>query len=194
MTHGTSVAVERLREHGTQELSRLFESNRDGLRRMIGQCIHGKLSARFDASDIIQESFIRAQQQLNSYLKSAEIHPTTWLRLLCRQLLAESIRKHMRVKRSPEFEAQIVSNDLSAERLSDSVHAISKEVSLSESTEEIRQGLRLLGEEERTVIALRNGEGMTFPEIGDILNIKMETAKKRYYRAVKRLREIMKDE
>lgn len=186
-----SLALQRLQDGGRKELTRLFETNRDSLRQMINRRIRGKLSARFDASDIIQESYIRAQSQLESYLSSPRIHPNVWLRLLCKQLLAESIRKHMRVKRSPEFEAQIAGDLLIAERLTDSLHSVvSEELTRAETTQQVREILQTLSDTDREIIEMRHSEGMTFPKIAESLDLKMETAKKRYYRALNRFRHL----
>ena len=185
-----SLALQRLQTGGTKELTRLFENNRDSLREMINRRIRGKLSARFDASDIIQESFIRAQNQLQSYLTAPKIHPNVWLRLLCKQLLAESIRKHMRVKRSPEFEAQIAGDLMIAERLTDSLHSVSEALSRAETTQKVREILMTLSDTDREIIEMRHSEGLTFPKIADCLDLKMETAKKRYYRALDKFRHL----
>lgn len=189
-----SLAVQRLQQGGLSELTRLFENNRNSLREMINRRIRGKLSARFDASDIIQESFIRAQNQLDAYLSSPRIHPNVWLRLLCKQLLAESIRKHMRVKRSPEFEAQIAGDLLIAERLTDSLHSVSEELTRAETTQQVREILQTLGDTDREIIEMRHSEGLTFPQIADSLDLKMETAKKRYYRALNKFRHLCSSE
>ena len=77
-------AISRLRTSGTEELSELFEANRNNLRTLISKRIQGALAARFDASDIIQETFIRANKQLRTYLQSPQIHPVVWIRILCK--------------------------------------------------------------------------------------------------------------
>ena len=108
--------------------------------------------------------------------------------------MAESIRKHMRAKRSPEFETVVADDLLFMERFADTLNSVGDEVSRDESIQELQQGLQLLSEAERTLVTLRHGEGMKFPEIADVLNIKMGTAKKRYYRALQRLKKHFKDE
>lgn len=190
MSDGNGSALTRLRVGGVDELTVLFETNRDSLREMISRRIRGKLSARFDASDIIQESFIRAKNQLDAYLASPKIHPNVWLRLLCKQLLAESIRKHMRVKRSPEFEAQVTGDLIIAERLADSLHSVSEQITRAETTQKVQEVLLTLTDTDREIIEMRHSEGMTFPQIAENLELKMETAKKRYYRALARFRDM----
>ena len=189
-TQNPSSVLTRLRTHGIDELTALFETNRDSLREMISRRIRGKLSARFDASDVIQESFIRAKSQLEAYLSAPKIHPNVWIRLLCKQLLAESIRKHMRVKRSPEFEARIAGDLLIAERLADSLHSVSEEITRAETTQRVQELLGTLNETDREIIEMRHSEGLSFPKIAETLDLKMETAKKRYYRALDKFRDM----
>ena len=187
-TDPSSSAISRLRTSGTEELSELFEVHRDNLRTLISQRIQGALAARFDASDIIQETFIRANKQLRTYLQSPEIHPVVWIRILCKNLLAESIRKHLRNRRSPTYETHNIGDQLVAERLADSIHSVSETVVRQELVQRVYKLLGTFGQTDREIIEMRHTDMMAFPEIANALEMSVEAVKKRYYRGLDRFR------
>lgn len=191
MSHSTdaqNTIVNRLRAAGTEELSSLFEANRDNLRTLISQRIQGTLAARFDASDIIQETFIRANKQLRSYLRSPQLHPVVWIRVLCKNLLSESIRKHMRNRRSPVYETHNVGDQLVAERLADSIHSVRETVVRRELVQRVYDLLSTFGQTDREIIEMRHTDMMSFPEIAKCLEMGVEAVKKRYYRGLDKFR------
>ena len=83
----------KLLETGAAGLGQLFEEERDHLRRFLQRRINGKLSSRIDASDVIQEVYLRAQAALPNYLSNPVVPPLTWLRHLSFQVLCEVHRK-----------------------------------------------------------------------------------------------------
>lgn len=182
----SSTVLRRLRTHGLQELTELFENNRSGLRAIVQGRIRGKLAARFDASDIVQESYIRATNQLAKYLESPEIHPVVWLRIICRQLLSEAVRKNMRGRRSPALEVSCGEQYI-AESISDSLESVGAIMAREELYAKVSDAVTRLNDTERTILEMRHREDMTFPEIAEALEMKMETAKKRYYRALAKI-------
>lgn len=57
--------------------------------------------------------------------------------------------------------------------------------------EAMYEALRSLGADEERVISLKHFEGLTFEEIGAVLQISPNTAKTRYYRGRERLQELL---
>ena len=133
----SSSAITRLRDSGSEELSRLFEEQRESLREMLRKRLVGPLAARFDASDVIQEAFLRANSQLKNYMEDPKAHPILWIRLLCRQLLVEHFRKHLRLRRSPKFEAFSVGEQFLAESLANSIRSVSEQAVKKELIEKL---------------------------------------------------------
>jgi RNA polymerase sigma-70 factor (ECF subfamily) len=58
---------------------------------------------------------------------------------------------------------------------------------------DIDRAIRRLPPEQREVIALRIGEGLTFREVAEVLGIPLNTASSRYRRALARLRESLEE-
>lgn len=184
----SSKIIARLRDGGIDELSRQFMQLRPSIRTMIASRIHGKLLSRLDASDIVQEAFIRASKSLETYLANPTIHPTIWLRTLSKQIMAEMVRKQYRLKRSPEFEQTNLGDDRMAEVLSDSLDSVGQKLQRVELVSLVKSLLLRLPVTDREILEMRHSEMFSFQEIGDLLEIKMETAKKRYYRGLERFR------
>ena len=183
-----STILNRLHAKGVEELAALFDRQRSNLKALVAGRIQGKLAARFDASDVVQETFVRASTQLASYLEKPTLHPTVWLRILCKQLLAENIRRHLRLRRSPRFETQDAGDQVIADRLADSLDSIRDESERNAILQKVRAILSKLEPTDREIIDMRHAEGLSFNEISTLLEMKMETAKKRYYRALEKFR------
>ena len=184
----SSALLERLQDQGQDELTRLFIVHRPYLRHLIASRLHATLLRRLDASDIVQEVYIRASKTLDDYLKSAKIHPVVWLRILCKQLLAETIRKQCRDKRNPALETEYIGDVRILDQLADSWSSAGTAMTKAEQIAQVREVLETLRPTDREIIEMRHAESYSFQEIANQLDIQMETAKKRYYRALERFR------
>lgn len=192
--HKPSAVLLNLKEHGQEELTRLFIGNRAYLRRLIASRLRASLLRRLDASDVVQEVYIRSSKMLNEYLKSPTIHPIVWLRILCKQLLAENVRRQFRDKRNPELETQFIGDARVMEELADSCLSAGAVLSRVEQIERVQGIVETLAETDREIIDMRHTDGYSFQEIADQLDVRMETAKKRYYRAIDRFRKLASQE
>ena len=189
-SHKTSAILRRLQEHGQEELTRLFMSHRPYLRRLIAARLHASLLRRLDASDIVQEVYMRASKTLSDYLASPTIHPIVWLRILCKQLLAENVRKQCRDKRNPALETQDIGDAIILDELANSWLSAGEALTRAEQIEQVRCIVESMPETDREIIDMRHADGYSFREIADQLEVRMETAKKRYYRAIERFRKL----
>jgi RNA polymerase sigma-70 factor (ECF subfamily) len=61
----------------------------------------------------------------------------------------------------------------------------------AESRARIQQALADLGEHDRGVLALRHFEQLSNPEVAQLLEISPAAARKRYFRALKRLKDVL---
>lgn len=185
-----SQILNRLKADGVEELSHLFSNQRDNLRAMISARLNDKLHSRVDASDIVQETYIRALKSLDQYLASPKVHPVIWLRLLCKNLVIETHRQQFRGIRSPARE--IVVNDsrceFITEQLSDSMPSVLSIISREELAKKVEILIEQMGDNDREILEMRHKDEMTLVQIAETLSIPIETAKKRYQRALARFR------
>ncbi|MCU0710557.1 MAG: sigma-70 family RNA polymerase sigma factor [Pirellula sp.] len=179
-----------LKSDGQMELSRLMELQRQHLRRFVECRINQKVASRLDASDIIQEVYIRAYRGLDTYLVDPEIPPLVWLRRLSKQILSEAHRKQFRQLRSP-YQEQANINESFIWRIVDSGESIRTEAEKRDTAERIRSLLSQLSEIDREVLEMRHLEGYSIRDIAQLLDLTQDTIKKRYYRALSRFREIV---
>ncbi|MFK7821880.1 MAG: RNA polymerase sigma factor [Planctomycetaceae bacterium] len=181
-------AVSRLRVAGQDELCRQFMQLRPSIRGMIASRIHGKLLSRLDASDVVQETFIRASRALHAYLEDPRIHPTIWLRTLGKQVMAETVRKQYRLKRSPQLEEASLNADEIVTFLADSLESVGQSIQRAELVGQVQVLLEQISTTDRELLEMRHADGFSFQEIADMLDINVAAAKKRYYRSLERFR------
>src|SRR3954463_10828586 len=81
-------------------LRSLLERHREQLLRMVALRLDSRLSARVDASDVVQEAMIDAAKKLVEYERERPLPFYLWLPRLTAQQLAIVHRKHRRGSRS----------------------------------------------------------------------------------------------
>jgi RNA polymerase sigma-70 factor (ECF subfamily) len=177
----------------------LLERHRPRLRRMVELRLDPRLQGRLDPSDVIQEAYLTASEQLADYLKNPAIPFHLWLRLVTGQKLVGLHRHHLGAK------ARDASRQVSIHRgawpaASSGALAsdlIGREPSPSETVREVEQR-RLMQEAldrmdplDREVVALRHFEQLTNAETAQVLGLEVSAASKRYVRALRRLKDIL---
>ena len=77
-----------------EALARFFSEVRDRLARIVAFRLDYRLSGRVSESDVIQDTFVRASQRIDSYLEKPDMPFFVWLRLEANQRLHEIHRQH----------------------------------------------------------------------------------------------------
>lgn len=190
MTHSV---IQNLQTFGIGELTRIFDQFRQQIRGMIQLRVDRRLAARLDASDIVQETYLRACQGLDNYLRNPQVPPMVWIRQLGKQLVAETHRKQFREVRSPcrELDWQMHEHGDFMQLISESSDSIRSTIARQELVQRVQENIGALSELDREVIIMRHMEGLELQEIADSLEISREAAKKRYQRAIQRFRQLL---
>ena len=190
-----SQTLATLKADGDEAFAQLFARVRDQLKRMIERRLDFRLSARVDASDIVQEVYLRASHGLTGYLASPNVHPVVWLRLITKHMVAETHRRHFRAKRSPFQETTVDLGDgnLLANSMAAAVLSGNSSLGRREMMEQVRRRLAEMPQHEREVLEMRHIDSMSMHEIANSLDISTEAAKKRCYRAIARFRSLAAD-
>lgn len=179
-----------LPELSSSWLGELIENERDHLRRFLSRRVNPVLSSRIDASDVIQDVYVRAQQALPAYQANPGIPPLVWLRHLSAQVLSEVHRKQFRGIRSPFSELNAGDESIVMQLASSSISIASK-CEKADLEAKIRSKLLELDRIDREVLEMRHIDGYSFREIASMLDIQFEAVKKRYYRALNRFKDII---
>jgi RNA polymerase sigma-70 factor, ECF subfamily len=136
-----------------------------------------------DARDVCQEAFLRAYRGLGGFKGEAKF--SSWLYRITLNLCRDWIRKQRRapVSQMPE--------DTDALELAAEVgpaESIEDLVARRELSALVEQAMKLLPEEQRTAIILKEYHGMTFQEIADLQGCPLSTVKTRLYQGLSVLR------
>jgi hypothetical protein len=91
----TARLLEQARAGNQGALNDLFARHRARLRRMVDLRLDGRLQARIDASDVIQEAFVEAVSRLDEYLREPSYPLFLWLRLIVGERLLKLHRHHL---------------------------------------------------------------------------------------------------
>ena len=191
--------VAQLEQRREEALAELYQLVRERLRRVINFRLDYRLTSRVSNSDVLQETYVRAAQRIDSYLKKPDMPFFVWLRLEANQRLHEIHRFHFGAeKRDVRREMSLKGHrDHGQTSVQLAAHLVAQMTSASgvfqkaQQIDALEKTLSEMNETDREVIAMRHFEELSNVETAKILEITTEAASKRYIRALKRLKEIM---
>jgi RNA polymerase sigma-70 factor (ECF subfamily) len=193
--------VEQARAGDTVARNALFEHFRDRLRRMVEIRLDRRLQARIDADDVVQEAFLEAITRLEEYLREPTIPLFLWLRFLVGMRLMQLHRHHLGAQmRDAGREVSLYRGALpEASSAALAAQLLGKETSPTQAVVRAERALRLqealnaLDPLDREILSLRHFEQLSRAEAAQVLGVEEATAAKRYFRALKRLKETLAD-
>jgi RNA polymerase sigma-70 factor (ECF subfamily) len=185
-----AALLERLAQGEEEALGALFDSYRQPLRLEIARELAAdpRLAARFDASDVVQEVFLDAQQQIHWFrANDGRVSFWVWLRGLARERRLKFLRDHLDAQCRSAKRQQALPDESwqHPPALDDSPSAAAQ---ATEQAEALRRALRQLRAEDQEIIRLRVTEGHTNPEVAEILRLTPGAVAKRLERALRRLK------
>jgi RNA polymerase sigma-70 factor (ECF subfamily) len=191
--------IDRLRAGDRGALAKLFDQHRDRLRRMVELRIDARLRARLDASDVLQEAFLDVAGDLDAYLADPKLPPLLWLRLHVGRRLTTLHRQHLGTKmRDAGLEISLYQGALpEASSAALASMLLGRHTSPTQAAERaerllrVQEALNSLDAMDREVLALRHFEQLGRAETAQVLGITQETGAKRYFRALKRLKDVL---
>jgi RNA polymerase sigma-70 factor (ECF subfamily) len=177
----------------------LLAKHRERLRRMIALRLDQRLQGRIDPSDVIQEAYLEAWSRLGAYAREPKQPFFLWLRFLTAQKLVTLHRHHLGVQmRDAGLEISLYqgtmpeasSAALAAQLLGQDTHP-SEAALRAEMKIRLQEALNTLEPIDREVLALRHFEQLSRAESAALLGITETAVSKRYFRALKRLKEVL---
>lgn len=185
MNGADSHDIQKLQQNGDVELARVFVEQRQELKRMIEFRIDYRLRGRVDASDILQNTFLKAREELPTYLESPGYDLPVWLRMLNRRALAETHRRELARRRMPTTRAEYSDSAIAA--LQGSALSPSQSLAQKEITVELQQLLATMSETDQEILISHHLEQNSIQNVAQELGISVPAAMKRYVRAMRRL-------
>jgi RNA polymerase sigma-70 factor (ECF subfamily) len=172
----------------------LLIRHRERLRKMVATLLDRRLTARIDASDVVQDALAVAAKRLPQYLRSLPVAFYPWLRGIAKEVLIDVNRKHIKadcrsVAKEDQIDFQL--SDFSARHIAN--HFAGREPSPSqqfsqrEMVAKIRTALEELESLDRELLTMRFVEQLSIQEIAEVLSINQGATRARVRRAIERL-------
>jgi RNA polymerase sigma-70 factor (ECF subfamily) len=145
-----------------------------------------------DAEDLCQETFFKVVQAKKTYQVSGKFK--TWLFRIALNLCRDRIRR-MKFRSHASLDDPVISKegqDIQPHKgICDSSSDPAKRAEAEEMNALVQKAFATLTENQRTVIVLREYHALTFPEIAEIMECPIGTAKSLNYRGHQKLLEIL---
>jgi RNA polymerase sigma-70 factor (ECF subfamily) len=186
--------LQRARTGDRQAFAELIGGYRAFLRQLVELRLDPKLRARVDPSDIVQEAQLEAVRRLEDYLEQPPMPFRLWLRQIALSRLLKMHRYHATTARravGQEIPLPEQSSILLAQQLFGAGSTPSQQVNRQELAARLRQAIAQLADADREILMLRNFEGLSNPELGQLLGLDPGTVSKRHGRAMLRLHKIL---
>ena len=203
-SHETENMLDLLRrgvEGDRQVLSEVWDRHRERLRRVVKLRMDRRLQGRVDPSDVLQEAFIDFASRAAEYVDRPEMPLFLWLRYLTGQRLQLLHRHHLGAQmRDAGREVslhrgampQATSVSLAAQ-LMGRFTSVTRAVQRAEMQMILQEAINVMEPIDREILALRHFEELSNVETAEVLGIKPSAASSRHVRALKKLREALRN-
>jgi RNA polymerase sigma-70 factor (ECF subfamily) len=195
----SAILIEQALTGNREAMSVLLDRYRARLRRMVEIRMDTRLQARFDASDVIQEAYVEVAERLDQYLNDPKLPLFLWLRLIVGERLTRLHRQHLGTRmRDAGLEISLYRGALpAASSAALAAQLLGRHTSPTQAAVRAERILRLqealntLEPMDREILSLRHFEELTAAETARVLEIEEAAAAKRYFRALKRLKQVL---
>ncbi len=155
---------------------------------VVGFC-YRLLGNREDAEDIAQETFLRAFGAIRGFQPRAKF--STWLLTIAKNLSLNLLRDERKRGRDVHV-VNVLEEEMQAVDLVPNGNPGPDEaLRQNERAERVRRALLELSDVHRSIIVLRDFEGMTYEEIARVMRCRKGTVKSRLSRARDHLKEVL---
>ncbi|HEX7620937.1 MAG TPA: sigma-70 family RNA polymerase sigma factor [Anaerolineales bacterium] len=180
----TEISVEALRAGDREEFSRLVENYSGPIYRLALKM----LGIPMEAEDVLQNTFLKAFKHLKEFEGRSSL--STWLYRIASNEALMILRKHRPETTFSDTEPEGDDNSgYSPAQFADWRHLPETEFLTSESQAAMDKAVQNLVESQRIVFILRDIEGLSIQETGQVLNLSEAAVKTRLLRARLHLRE-----
>lgn len=191
-----------VRQGDWRALDELLVRYRPRLRAFIDLRLDRRVQRRLDPSDVVQETQmciakrIRefVEQRIREFVEQRPMPFHLWARKLAYERLLNAQRDHRAAaRRSVDREVALPdrSSLLLARPLLARGPSVSQRLAALEYAERVAQAVGQLSDEDRELLLMRHVEELPYKEIACVLDIEPAAARKRYGRALLRLRRVL---
>lgn len=180
-------------------VNQLLERHRVALRKLVQLRLDRKIARRVDASDIVQDVLLEANQRLQEYLADPRMPFHLWLRHLAKDRMIDMHRRHRGAQRrsldrersitSPQYGDQSsfdLASQLAASELTPAAATLRRELE-----QRFLTAMEQLDEDDRDILLMRHFEQLGNSETAEVLGLSTAAAGMRHLRALRKLRAIL---
>ena len=140
-----------------------------------------KVCNKFDADDILQDTFVRIYENAKLYVPQGK--PLAWIF----KIETNVINRHFQLKKRNETTTDEMIVNIAAEPTKSNSRTLTKD-------DYLQKALNKLNDFEREVISLHLVSELKFREISKQLNKPLSTVLSKYNRAIKKMQKLLKEE
>lgn len=186
--------IERARSGDPEAVSQLIEPYRKYLLMIANDGLDDAWRAKMGASDIVQETMLKAQQHLPQFHGEEEVEFKAWLAKILTNDIRKTRRHFQTRKRNTQKEINIQDQSAVARGLVDRHLTPGTDAAKQEKQRALQAAMSSLSSEQRQAIEMRSLKGMSFEEIGEALGKSNEAARKFWARSVETLAQRLKQQ
>jgi RNA polymerase sigma-70 factor (ECF subfamily) len=182
-----------------QALGALLDLYRNYLKLLARVQIDRRLARKVDASDVVQETFLRVHRFFGEFRGQTEAELVAWLRQVLATTLAKLVRHYHRTQRRQLALERDVADELNRSAQSMDAGLVqhsspSQQAARREQAVLLANALARLRLDHREVVVLRHLEGLSFAEVAEHMGRSVEAVKKLWARALVQLRNQWEEE
>ena len=170
---------------------KMFERCRHYLLLVADRDLDPGLRGKIGASDLVQQTFLDAEQGFGQFRGQTERELLAWLHRILQNRAGQAVRQYrLAAKRNVRCERSLSGRGDGAGdlQLAADVETPSRHVAAAEELDRLALALSRLPDHYRNVIQLRNTDRKSFEDIGELMNRSAEAVRKLWVRAVEQLR------
>lgn len=187
------------RTGNTAAVDRLLGEFREPLRHVIRLRMDQDLARRIDASDIVQDVLLEANQRLQEYLQAPNMPFHLWLRHLAQDRIIDTHRRHRvaqrrSIDREQALDVPAWADESSVQLIAQLVDGEQTPASAAiqhELQRRLHAALTQLDDADRDLILMRHHEQLSNQDVAAALGLTEAAASMRYLRALRKLRGVL---
>jgi RNA polymerase sigma-70 factor (ECF subfamily) len=176
-----------------EALGQALEAFRNYLLLVANEEMASDLQPKGGASDLVQETFLRAHREFAQFRGQSAEDLVAWLRAILLNLAANFRRSHRgtkkrRLAREVSLDGDGSNDDLKEQLIDDTPTPAGHAIRL-EQLQSLQQALEWLPEHYRQVLRWRHHDNLPFEEIGRLLDRSPDAARMLWWRAIELLQQ-----
>ena len=192
----TCGLLQQVAQGDRRALGRLLQRYRPRLHAFVAARLDPQVRSRLDPSDVVQELQLEVTRRMDDFLNRSPMPFHLWVRKTAYERLLKVRREHrQRARRAVDREVALPDHSslLLAKPLLAGASSPSQQLAAWEFADRVGRAVAELEESDREILLMRHAEELAYAEISCLLDIEADAARKRYGRALLRLRKVLKD-